>query len=124
MHWKFLFIFFSICLIVLVSLDAIADDNAPKSKAIDEFKIEGQKEMPVSQESAKADAKSCETTKPSGSKSHPTKTQALKETPTDYSNLSFNFIYYILYKFKYIDSFGLSEPEKANPPRKENILWH
>ncbi len=41
----------------------------------------------------------------------PENTKLLKKEPTA-ENLSFNFIYYVLYKFKYIDIFELVRPSK------------
>lgn len=126
MYWKSLTVFFSICFIVLVSLEAIADDQASSLHVAEvKVKLEGQTEIAKLQETESGDQICGNENKPSDSLAKVTiNTETIKKSTADYPNLSFNFIYYILYKFKYIDSFGLSTPEKSTSPKKENILWH
>lgn len=41
------------------------------------------------------------------------------------SRLSFNFIYYVIYKFKYIeDIFGLSESKENNTKASSSATWY
>lgn len=127
MYWKSLAIFFSICFIVLVSLEAMADGEAP-SLSLAEVKIalDGQNEVVKPQETIQVSGQTCDKeNKTSDSTAKAIiKTEVIKKPKAESPNLSFNFIYYILYKFKYIDSFGLSAPEKSTQPKKEIIVWH
>lgn len=127
MYWKSLVIFLSICSIVLISLEAIADESAP-ALYVPEVKLnlEAQAEIAKAQETTKASDQNCDKEHKSSDSTAKAiaKVEASKSQKADASNLSFNFIYYILYKFKYIDSFGLSTPEKSTKPKKEEIIWH
>lgn len=127
MYWKSVIIFLSICFIILVSLEAIADDNPPTLYVAEvKINLEGQAEIAKAQETTKASDQTCDKKKKISDSTAKTfiKVEALKSQKAEAPNLSFNFIYYILYKFKYIDSFGLSAPEKSTQPKKEDIVWH
>lgn len=105
MSMKYLILFVSTSIIVLMSLNAIAGDVTTATSytetsvitASDQEKscpnhVDQNQELLCNKEKANT-KKSTQST--------------LKESARDSVNLSFNFIYYILYKFKYIDIFEL-----------------
>ncbi len=127
MKLKTILFFISTCFVVLVSLDAIADDASRSERPGFSLLEAGQKESVLSPETTEDAIQQCEEeTKAAGQPKLPseTKTVAKKSLSTN-SNLSFNFMYYILYKFKYIDSFGLSTPDQSRSSKdQENLIWH
>lgn len=128
MGLKPIIFFLSACFVVLISLDAIADDisslddpngaSAPASQDEGLNSADNTSEVP---EKCDEEKNKINGQKPTAS----AKETSLKENPIRNSNLSFNFVYYILYKFKYIDRFGLSTPGKSQGTKnQENIVWH
>ena len=127
MKLKTLLFFISTCFVVLVSLDAIADDAFRAEKPDFDLLEAGQKESILSPEATEDSSKQCEEeTKAAGLPELASKTKTVvKKSPSNNSNISFNFMYYILYKFKYIDSFGLSTPDQSRSTKdQENLVWH
>lgn len=126
MGFKTIIFFLSTCFAVLVSLQAIADEG-PSPKKKEYLMLEGQKETVKSADKAIEAQRACE--EESNQNEQDLGAYEGRSENTNYSsgssNLSFNFIYYILYKFKYIDSFGLSTPEKKRVPKnQESVVWH
>ncbi len=127
MGLKTVIFFISTCFVVLVSLEAIADDISGAHASDVRLFFEGQKETLKSPDNNQEVPQQCEeeTKATELSKKVPADKSAVTQRVSKNSNLSFNFIYYILYKFKYIDSFGLSTPEKSRVTKeREDLLWH
>lgn len=126
MGFKTIIFFLSTCFAVLVSLQAIADDGPnPKKKEI--LILEGQKESIKSANKAKEAQSACgeeNAQNEQNLEAYEGKSENINYSSGN-SNISFSFIYYILYKFKYIDSFGLSTPEKKRVSNnQESVVWH
>lgn len=103
------FIFFiALLLFVTIGKSVLAGREGLQAEVVVEtveadVKIEGYEDVP--------NHKVCLKEKPYPEKVEADKAEGLHKEPAT-EHLSFNFIYYILYKFKYIDIFELLRPSK------------
>jgi len=114
MGYKVYLLFIGTCILVLFSLNAMADETysplSTQESSIRKLDKESMQEASFCLENAD----SCDS-------ASIVDLEKNVEHQDDSAHLSFNFLYYILYKFKYIDSFHLSNPAKGTSKRSITI---
>lgn len=111
MNTKYLMLFVSISIIVLMSLNAVAEDVIPVHTEASVVTSDSETQQCKNQlYTVQSSETPCNKEKAPAQKPEKVTEPTLNSTSKDKVNLSFNFIYYILYKFKYIDIFELLRP--------------